>query len=371
MDATLADPSTPYAALERARLERNVRRLEEHLAGLGVPLRLHVKTAKSVEVAAVVFGGGTGPITVSTLAEAEQFADAGYTDIVYPVGIVASKLPRVLALLRRGVRLTVVLDSAEQARIVVAASAEAGMAIPALVEIDCDGHRAGLPPDDPVVIEVARLVADGADLRGVLTHAGGSYHSTTADELRRASEQERDAVVEAAERIRADGLPCPVVSVGSTPTAFAATDLSGVTEVRAGTYVFFDTVMLELGVCGADEIAMSVVVEVIGHQAGKGWILTDGGWMATSADRGDEGYGLVTDLDGEPIPDLAMTGANQEHGILSIRPGSDAPLPELPVGTRLRILPHHACATASQHREYKVVDGGRTIEAVWPRSGGW
>jgi D-serine deaminase-like pyridoxal phosphate-dependent protein len=177
--------------------------------------------------------------------------------------------------------------------------------------------------------------------------------------------------VRAAEILRADGLPCPVVSVGSTPTAFFASDLTGVTEVRAGTYVFMDAVMLGLGVCGVDEIAMSVVVEVIGHQAAKGWILTDGGWMATSADHGADGYGLVAGLDGEPIPGLAMTGANQEHGILSILPGSDAPLPELSVGTRLRILPHHACATASQHREYKVVDGSPAIEAVWPRSGGW
>jgi D-serine deaminase-like pyridoxal phosphate-dependent protein len=371
MNATLADPDTPFAVLDRSRLERNVRQLGERLDGLGVPLRLHVKTAKSVEVASVVFGGGTGPITVSTLAEAEQFADAGYDDIVYPVGIVASKLPRVLALLRRGVRLTVVLDSAEQARVVAEASREAGMAIPALVEIDCDGHRAGLPPDAPVVVEVGRAVEDGGELRGVLTHAGGSYFSANEAELRAAADHERDAVVRAARRLRAEGLPCPVVSVGSTPTVFAATDLTGVTEVRAGTYVFFDTVMLGLGVCGVDEIAMSIVVEVIGHQDAKGWILTDGGWMATSADHGGDGYGLVAGLDGEPVPGLAMTAANQEHGILSIVPGSDAPLPDLPVGTRLRILPHHACATASQHREYKVVDGAQAIEAVWPRSGGW
>jgi len=371
MAVTLADPDTPFAVLDRSRLERNVRRLASQLDRLGVPLRLHVKTAKSVEVAAVVFGGGTGPITVSTLAEAEQFADAGYDDIVYPVGIVASKLPRVLALLRRGVRLTVVLDSAEQARAVADASREAGVRIPALVEIDCDGHRAGLEPDDPAVVEVGRLLADGAELRGVLTHAGGSYFSANEDELRAAADAERDAVVRAAERLRSERLPCPVVSLGSTPTAFAATELTGVTEVRAGTYVFFDTVMLALGVCGVDEIAMSVVVEVIGHQAEKGWILTDGGWMATSADHGGDGYGLVAGLDGDPIPGLAMTGANQEHGILSILPGSDAQLPDLPVGTRLRILPHHACATASQHREYKVVDGSAAVEATWPRSCGW
>jgi D-serine deaminase-like pyridoxal phosphate-dependent protein len=372
MPTTLAGPDTPFAVLDRSQLARNVHRLQEHLVRLGVPLRLHVKTAKSVEVAAVVFGGGTGPITVSTLAEAEQFAQAGYDDIVYPVGIVASKLPRVLALLRRGVRLTVVLDSAEQARTVADAGREAGVPIPALVEIDCDGHRAGLPPDDPAVVEVARLLADGgAELRGVLTHAGGSYASANPDELRAAAEQERDAVVRAAERLRADGVPCPVVSVGSTPTAFATTDLTGVTEVRAGTYVFMDAVMLGLGVCSVEEIAMSVVVEVIGHRADKGWILTDGGWMATSPDHGPKGYGLVATLAGRPIPGLAMTGANQEHGILSIVDGSGAELPDLPIGTRLRILPHHACATASQHREYAVVDGSESIEATWPRSGGW
>src|SRR4051812_46439135 len=173
MPATLADPDTPFAVLDRSVLERNVRRLASHLDGLRVPLRLHVKTAKAVEVASVVFGGGTGPITVSTLAEAEQFADAGYDDIVYPVGNVASKLPRVLALLARGVRFTVVLDGVEQALAVTAASREAGVPIPAVVEIDCDGHRAGLEPDDPAVLEVARALAHGgAELRGVLTHAG-------------------------------------------------------------------------------------------------------------------------------------------------------------------------------------------------------
>jgi D-serine deaminase-like pyridoxal phosphate-dependent protein len=365
---TLADPDTPFATLDRSKLERNVRRLASQLEALGVPLRLHVKTAKSVEVAAVVFGDATGPITVSTLAEAEQFAEAGYDDIVYPVGIVASKLPRVLALLERGVRLTVVLDSAEQARVVADASREAGVAIPVLIEIDCDGHRAGLKPDDPAVLEVARVVAGGAELRGVLTHAGGAYHVHGEAALRRAADEERDAVVHAAEVLRADGLPCPVVSVGSTPTACFATDLTGVTEVRAGTYVFMDVVMVGLGVCAPEEIAMSVVVEVIGHQSDKGWILTDGGWMATSADHGPDGYGLVADLAGTPIPGLTMTSANQEHGILTSTGGMP---PELPVGTRLRILPHHACATASQHRAYQVVDGSQAIEATWPRSGGW
>jgi D-serine deaminase-like pyridoxal phosphate-dependent protein len=122
---------------------------------------------------------------------------------------------------------------------------------------------------------------------------------------------------------------------------------------------------------------LSVVVTVIGHRPDKGWVVTDGG-MATSRDRGtarqevDQGYGLVTDLDGVLVPDLLMTDASQEHGILTIRPGSADPPPHLPVGTRVRILPNHACATAAQHDGYHVVDtGSLAIRAFWPRVRGW
>jgi D-serine deaminase-like pyridoxal phosphate-dependent protein len=178
--------------------------------------------------------------------------------------------------------------------------------------------------------------------------------------------------------LRDAGLEVATVSVGSTPTAHAATDLTGVTELRAGNYVFFDLVMAGLGVCAVDDLALSIVVTVIGHRPDHGWILTDGGWMAMSRDRGtaaqavDQGYGLVTDLAGTPIPGLLMTGASQEHGILSSRDG--AVLPDLPIGTRLRVLPNHACATAAQHRGYHVIDSGAAtpaIEAFWERVSGW
>ena len=129
-------------------------------------------------------------------------------------------------------------------------------------------------------------------------------------------------------------------------------DLDGVTEVRAGVFMFFDLVMAGIGVCRIDDIALSVLATVIGHQQDKGWTIVDAGWMAMSRDRGtarlavDQGYGLVCDLAGEPIPDLIMIDANQEHGILAARPGAQPSPPKLPVGARLRILPNHACATA-------------------------
>ncbi|ANZ41567.1 alanine racemase [Lentzea guizhouensis] len=367
---TLDIPDTPFAVVDTDRLDRNAARLRDHLSTLGVPLRLHVKTCKSVEVARRV---QAGPITVSTLAEAEHFADAGYRDVLYAVGLDPHKLPRVAALLRRGVTLTVLLDTLVQAEALTRFAAAEGLRIPALVEVDCDGHRGGIAPTDPTLVHIGRSLGD--HLAGVLTHAGESYFAYTPDALHKAAQHERDVAVAAADTLRAAGLPCPVVSVGSTPTAHAATDLTGVTEVRAGNYVFFDLVMAGIGVCTTDDLALSVVVTVIGHQPEKNWVLTDGGWMATSRDRGtqaqavDQGYGLVADVHGRLVPGLLMTGASQEHGVLSTRDGS--PVPDLPIGTRLRVLPNHACATAAQHDRYHVVSGGTAIEATWARHRGW
>jgi D-serine deaminase-like pyridoxal phosphate-dependent protein len=376
---TLGDLATPCLILDADRMERNIARLKARLDGLGVALRPHLKTCKSVDVARRVMKSAAGPATVSTLREAEQFAAAGVRDILYAVGIAPAKLPQVIALRSRGADVTVVLDSVEQAQAVAHASRESGARIPALIEIDCDGHRSGvLPTDRQRLIDIGRALQGGAELRGVLTHAGGSYAACGREALQRCAEAERRSVVDAATILREAGLPCPVVSVGSTPTAHNALDLTGVTEVRAGVFVFFDLVMAGVGVCQVDDIALSVLATVIGHQRDKGWILIDAGWMALSQDRGtrrqavDQGYGLVCDAAGVPYADVIVGDANQEHGIVTVRPGSGGVLPDLAIGDRVRILPNHACATGAQHRAYHVVRGtGDHVQAEWPRFGGW
>lgn len=376
---TLKDLATPCLVLDAERMERNIARLGARLDGLGVSLRPHLKTCKSVDVARRVMASPAGPATVSTLLEARQFAAAGVQDMVYAVGIAPSKLPQVLALRAAGTDLTVVLDTVEQARAVALASREAGKPIPALIEIDCDGHRSGVAPANrQLLLDIGRALEDGAELRGVITHAGASYSARGAEALRQCAEIERRSVVDAATLLREAGLPCPVVSVGSTPTAHNAADLTGVTEVRAGVFVFFDLVMAGIGVCQVEDIAVSVLATVIGHQREKGWILVDAGWMAMSQDRGtrkqavDQGYGLVCDTACVPYPDLIVAEANQEHGIVTVRPGTGGVLPDLAIGDRVRILPNHACATGAQHRAYHVVRGAcDEVVAQWSRFGGW
>lgn len=383
MPTTVDELQTPCLLLEQERMKRNLARLRDRMVGFGVALRPHLKTCKSVEVARLMMPTPQGPATVSTLREAEEFAAAGVRDLTYAVGIAPQKLERVAALRAQGADLSVVLDSREQAEAVAARSRAGGGPIPALIEIDADGHRAGVrPADREQLLAIGKLLGNGgAELRGVLTHAGASYNARNSTELEAAAEQERAAVVDAATTLRAAGFPCPVVSVGSTPTAHFARNLSGVTEVRAGVYVFFDLTMVGLGVCDLGDIAISVLATVIGHQTrgAERLTLTDAGWMALSRDRStasqqvDQGYGLVCDLAGRRLGDggLVVAETSQEHGVLAARPASRATMPTLPLGTRVRILPNHACATAAQFDRYHVLDGGQTVLANWPRFGGW
>lgn len=382
LPATLSDLDTPALILDVARVRRNVGRLRGRLAGLGVGLRPHLKTGKSLDLARLIMDGPAGPATVSTLKEAEYFAAGGLRDILYAVGIAPAKLDRVGRIRREtGCNLMVVLDSLEQAKAVAAWSRTSGDALPVLIEIDADGHRSGVQPTETArLLEIGRALADGAALQGVMAHAGDSYGMSDPEAIAQAAEEERAAVVSCAEALRAAGLPAPVVSVGSTPTAHFARDLSGVTEVRAGVFALFDLFQTGVGVCTTDDIALTVLACVIGHQKAKGWVITDAGWMAMSRDRGtarqkvDQGYGVVCDLAGRIIPDVIVRDANQEHGIIAVRPGTAAALPGLRLGDQVRVMPNHACATAAQYDQYNVIDSDLSadaVQAVWGRINGW
>jgi len=166
------------------------------------------------------------------------------------------------------------------------------------------------------------------------------------------------------------------VSVGSTPTMTFADRLDGVTEARPGVYMFHDLVMAGLGVCEIDDIALSVLTSVIGHETRRGMLIVDAGWMALSRDQGtadqsvNQGYGLVCDINGRPIGDLIVRETNQEHGLVGRRDGQPLHVGRYPIGTRLRILPIHACATAAMHAEYQIIEEG-SVNARWARCTGW
>lgn len=375
----LSTVETPCLVLDRTKLEKNIAAINQRMATLGVNLRPHGKTAKNIDILKMALEGQKGGITVSTLKEADYYFSHGIVDMVYAVGIAPVKLDHIAGLIKKGANITILLDSIAQAKFAAAKGQEHGLTLPALIELDCDGHRSGVTLDDPLLVEIGHLLhrENGVALEGVLTHAGGSYQCQSVDEIRAIAETERHTAVTCAEVLRHNGLPCPIVSVGSTPTASFAEDLTGVTEVRAGVYMFYDLVMAGLGVCDERDIAISVLTSVIGHQKRKNWVITDAGWMALSRDRGtasqnvDQGYGVVCSVNGDPLNDLIVSATNQEHGIISDRRGRVPAWDAIEIGSMARILPNHACATAAMYDRYYVTGGSTEITDVWHRVNGW
>ncbi len=375
----LTDLSTPAVLLDQNRMQRNIAQMSEKVSGLSCKLRPHLKTCKSVAVARHIQKPGRGGVTVSTLQEAEYFAEAGYTDILYAVSMVPQKLTRAKSLQDTGIRLIFILDTMAAAVMMATKAEELGTVFPCLIEIDSDGKRAGLKPEDSLLLEIAHFLEStpGTTLEGVMTHAGGSYYCQGEVELKAMAEQERSAITTAAQKIKAAGLPCPVVSLGSTPTALFAETLEGVTEVRAGVYVFHDLVMQALGVCGFEDIALSVLTTVISHNVSENRLLIDAGSLALSSDPGKENpagqkhFGLACDpVTCEPIDGLWVTSTNQEHGLISLDQTSRS-FEDFPIGSLLRILPNHACMTAAAYSNYHVTSGGAQITDQWGRCNRW
>ena len=373
---------TPCLLLDRAVLESNCRLMAERMTKLGVRLRPHMKTAKSADVARLATAGHFGGITVSTLKEAHYFAERGFKDILYAVGFVPSKIGEAAAIQEMGDQLILLTDSMAAAAETAIRAAKLGRKFPMMIEIDTGDGRCGLDPDSEAkaIVELGRLIDRSAalELRGVLTHAGQSYHGASVEAIKAIAEGERAGVVKAAELLRAEGLPCPVVSAGSTPTARYAEDLDGITEMRPGVYMFGDVDQALIGSCSWDHIAVTVLASVISHNKRTRRIVIDAGGLALSKDIGpaefdaDTGYGTVVGEGHKPRADrLYVAAVSQEHGQLGLPGGKEPPWDEFPVGGRVRIFPNHVCMTAAAHNSYRVLGAAGEVTDEWDRVNGW
>lgn len=375
--ADLVDAPTPSLILDRGKLTRNCERMIAKCRSLGVGLRPHLKTLKSIDAARFAIDPAHGGIAVSTLREADYFAGHGIADIQYAVCITADKLLETKRITERIARFSFFLDSVETARAVAAASPSATGPFNVWIEIESGGGRTGIDPDDPAMLEIAAILIDGgARLAGVATHGGHSYSARSASAMAVVAEQERSAVIDAAGRLRAAGFEVPGLSVGSSPSATFMANAEGLTEIRAGVYTAGDLFQAGIGVQEEEDIAVSVLASVIGRNEARGRVVVDAGGLALSKDRStaalpnDLGYGVVVDANGEgSLGRLIVGGVHQEHGEID-GVSADA-FARLPIGARVRILPNHVCMTAAPYDHYLVVDGGTQIVDRWDKITGW
>lgn len=369
---------TPRLVLDKARLEINASRFIDRAAEQGVILRPHLKTSKSVDVAKIATAGRMSTVTVSTLKEAEYFAAEGFSDILYAVGVTPNKFPQVRKLIETcDADILLITDSLVVAREAVAFATASHTSLQFLIEVDCGEHRGGVAVDSSDLLEIARILHECPAIRfkGVMTHAGHSYSTDSRDEVRKIAEVERSTVVMASRRLAKQGIPSEIVSVGSTPTFLFAESFEGLTEVRCGVYLFFDLSQCSRNVCQLDEVAVSVLATVIGHNRQGNSIVIDAGALALSKDIGanrflpDAGYGYVCDpISLHRLGSLSVDAVHQEHGTIPIK--EDCWFERLPVGSMVRILPNHVCMTAAGYPAYLVVED-KSLVGEWPRVNGW
>jgi len=367
--------TTPSLLLDLARVRRNADEMRQRIHRLGCSLRPHVKTHKCIEVAALQVERPLGPITVSTLAEAQAFVRAGYHDVTYAVPIEPAKFASVICLARECSHFGVLVDDLEVVNALDRSAASAGQSLNVYLKVDCGYHRCGVLPDSPEAASLPARLARAQHLRfqGLLTHAGQSYACRNDADRKRVAVEERDAVADLASRLRSAGIDVPVVSVGSTPTLGAADDLTGVTEARPGNYIFFDGSQAARGVCSLEQCALTVLASVIHRDTAGRRVVIDAGAIALSKDSGVAGqgglshYGHVLE-EGGTLIGARLSYLAQEHGVFDCP--DDYDLAKLRVGTRVRIVPNHSCLTAAQFPGYNVIEQ-QSVVAYWGIHSHW
>jgi D-serine deaminase-like pyridoxal phosphate-dependent protein len=359
--ALIWDLDTPTIVVDLDRLERNIRAWQAALDGRGTAFRPHIKTHKVPEIARMQVAAGARGIVCAKVSEAEPFADAGIDDIciAYPV-FGEAKWRRVAALAARGVRVTVNCDNEEAARGLSGAAVDAGVTLHLQIDVDTGLGRGGVPAGNPIALErLARtiLALPGVELDGITTFRSIGFEGASTP--RHAGRVEGHMMTELAETLRGASIEVREVTAGSTPTAQWAAEVPGVTEVRAGTYVFHDLMQLANGTASADDLALSVLCTVV-SRTGSGRIVIDGGSKTFSGDAGAVGSGIALAgpvARGADHP-VFVERLNEEHGVA--RAECDVAL-----GGKLRFHPYHVCTCANLADEIVGYRGER-VEVVWP-----
>ncbi|MBG6226262.1 D-serine deaminase-like pyridoxal phosphate-dependent protein [Arthrobacter sp. CAN_A2] len=340
-DALQALP-TPVLVLDETVLDRNIAAVAASAREQGLALRPHAKTHKSIEIARRQLAEGAVGLTVATVSEAEAFAAGGLRDlfIAYPLWLDSDKTRR-LRLLLEMARVRVGVDSVASAERLAAAIPEAERAaLDILVEIDSGHHRSGVLPVESGAVAAAATGA-GLDVAGVFTFPGHSY----APQGRAAAARDEAAALRTAvDSLAASGLATRVVSGGSTPSA-AFADSSVLTELRPGVSALGDAQQWELGTIGPEAIAVTVLATIVSRRSGH--LIADAGSKVLSSDRGpvSTGFGRLLDF-----PEARISVLSEHHATIT---GVD-----LPVGSRVRIVPNHVCVAVNLADTYQVLSSG-------------
>ncbi|WP_395344504.1 alanine racemase [Ningiella sp. W23] len=375
-------PHTPALILDVAKTAKNIQTASSRAKALGVQLRPHLKTCKSVPVARLALGANWDGVAVSTINEAKLFFEAGIKNIRYTPPFAADKLGLVAPLIRNGLHFGVLLDHIKSLKLLSEQSESLQVPVKVCIEIDCDQNRGGVIPLSEEFWAIFDDIqqSDYLEFDGIYSYAGKTYSLADKNARMALIEHHRLVLLKTKNAIESKGVYRFNVGMGSSPALHDAASLAGLTEICCGVNMFQDLAQVGVNAADVDDISVSVLASVVQHKQDNGRIYIDAGGLALSQDRStaeqekDYGYGLVCNEKGEPLLDatVIVQSVSQEHGLVMRIDGSPMPPDILAVGSKVRVLPNHVCMTVSHYDEYHLLNQqGITNDKTWQRTNGW
>jgi D-serine deaminase-like pyridoxal phosphate-dependent protein len=349
---------TPSLIINERIMQKNIEKMAAITREYGVQLRPHIKTHKIPEIAKRQISAGAQGITTAKVSEAEVMAEHGIQDIfvAYPI-VTESKIERVVRLSEK-VNIIVGVDSLEGATRLSQIARRHNKQIQVRLEVDTGFKRTGVPYEDAVRLAYQLQGMEYLEFKGIYTFRGFNMNGKPTLEIEKAGIEEGQLMVQLAERMRSEGIEVRDISVGSTPTAPYAAQVKGITEVRPGTYVFYDRMQAILGSCSLKECAAAVRVTVISRPY-KDLMIIDGGSKTFATDVGPnseplnlEGYGHIVEA-----PHAIIERFSEEHGMVKINPNDP-----FKVGDIIHVIPNHICSTVNLHNKVYLQEQENLIE---------
>lgn len=385
---------TPSAIIDYGRFKDNCDKMITNAKRLQCHFRPHIKTHKTVEGTLLQLGDGfTDRAIVSTMAEAwgilPLLQNGTINTLLLSMPLVTSSIEELMEYSVKcgsSNKLVILVDHITQLDTLLALGGHLPWEI--YVKIDFGYHRAGLFNNTLSLRSVISKIIDPTNmllLYGFYTHAGQSYLVANPHEAHKLLLQEIASVNEAAafavEQFNyntASNRPLQL-SVGATPTAHASSMLAysklqiesdinqklyGELELHAGNYCCCDLQQVATNCCATTVVAATVLAEIVSNYTDDGRYdqLINAGVLALSRESGPyEGYGHLLSNH-----DWYVGKLSQEHGILyPFGHKQQMHQPFLPIGSKIRILPQHACITLACHPYYFVVDDKNIVIDIW------
>lgn len=363
----LAEIPTPAAVVDLDRLQANLERMASYTQTRNIALWPHTKTHKAAEIGREQIRHGAAGLTVATVREAEVMCAVADNILLAHPPVGAGKVERLLRL-PDSVDLTVAVDSEEalaSLATAVAAADRDNREIGVLIELDLGMRRVGIGEPTTAVPLAARAGdTKGVTFRGIMFYPG---------HIRERVDEQGPALTRLQSDLRAfidafedSGVGLPgIVSGGSTPTAFRSHDVSLLTAIRPGTYVYNDRTTAEIGACAWDDCAYTVLATVV-STAVAGQAVVDAGSKALAREElrapDAAGYGALLDR-----PEVVVKAMSEEHGLLDLSRTTWRPR----IGECVRIVPNHVCVSVNLHPHVWGVKGDE-VQTCWPVSArGW